>query len=302
MSYRAETINISILLPFIIRMIKDILKSMRPHQWYKNLIIFVCIIFSLNYFNLQMWITTISAFIVFCLLSGAQYIINDILDKEKDIHHPTKKNRPIASGKLKISHAIVASSLFLALATIWAYLINWQFLIVGIGYFILSLSYSLYLKNLVVVDVLTISIGFVLRATAGCVAINVFISPWLIICTFLAALFLALGKRRHELILLDDKANKHRKSLDGVSPQMLDQMITIVTAALIMSYSLYTFLAENILMMVTIPITIYGTFRYLFLIHSKNIGGEPEMLFKDKSMITSMVVWGITVILIFIIG
>lgn len=283
-------------------MIKYILKSMRPHQWYKNFIIFVCIIFSLNFLNIQMWITTISAFIVFCLLSGGQYIINDILDKEKDSHHPTKKNRPIASGKLKTSHAIVASSLILAIAIIWAYLINWQFLIIGVGYFILSLSYSLYLKHLVVVDVLTISIGFVLRATAGCVAINVFISPWLIICTFLAALFLALGKRRHELILLDDKASKHRKSLDEVSPQMLDQMITIVTATLIMSYSLYTFLAENTLMMITIPIAIYGNFRYLFLVHSENIGGEPEMLFKDKGMIASIALWGITVTLIFTIG
>jgi len=283
-------------------MIIGIVKSMRPHQWYKNFIIFACIIFSLNYFNLQMWITTISAFIIFCLLSGAEYIVNDILDKEKDSHHPTKKNRPIASGKLKISHAIVASLLLLVAATTWAYLINWQFLIVGIGYFILILSYSLYLKHLVVVDVLTISTGFVLRAIAGCVAINVFISPWLIICTFLVALFLALGKRRHELILLDDKANSHRKSLDDVSPQMLDQMITIVTAALIMSYSLYTFLAESNLMMVTIPIAIFGTFRYLFLVHSRNMGGEPEMLFKDKGMVTSMALWGLTVILILTIG
>ena len=171
-------------------------------------------------------------------------------------------------------------------------------MVVSITYFLLILSYSLFLKHLIIVDILVISIGFVIRAIAGCIAINVFISPWLVICAFLLALFLALGKRRHELILLAENAKEHRRILEGYSVEMLDQMISITTGALIISYSLYTFLTDNICMMFTIPLVIYGLFRYLFLVHSKNIGEEPEMLFKDKGMVICMVLWVVLVVAI----
>jgi len=278
--------------------VKELITTMRPKQWYKNLVIFVGIIFSLNLLNFRMWLDVISAFAIFCMLSGSEYIINDIIDVEKDRKHPKKCKRPIASGKLKVSHALLFAIILIIVAGGGAYLINTQFLVVSITYFLLILSYSLFLKHLIIVDILVISIGFVIRAIAGCLAINVFISPWLVICAFLLALFLALGKRRHELILLAENAKEHRRILEGYSVEMLDQMISITTGALIISYSLYTFLTDDICMMFTIPLVIYGLFRYLFLVHSKNIGEEPEMLFKDKGMVICMVLWVVLVVAI----
>ena len=264
---------------------------MRPKQWYKNFVLFAGIIFSVNLFNINMWITVFFSFTIFCILSGSEYIINDIMDIERDRIHPKKCNRPIASGKLHVSHAVIFVTLMLCAALVGAYLINIQFLGISLAYFLLIIFYSLFLKHIAIVDVLTISSGFVLRAIAGCLAIKVSVSPWLIICAFLVALFLALGKRRHELILLENSASSHRKALDNFSSEMLEKMMTIVTSSLIMSYSLYTFLTNNIWMMVTIPIIIYGIFRYIFLVHSENIGGEPEMLFKDKGMLTCIALW-----------
>ena len=281
-----------------VELIKELITTMRPKQWYKNLVIFAGIIFSLNLLNFQMWLDVISAFAIFCMLSGSEYIINDIIDVEKDRKHPKKCKRPIASGKLKVSHALLFAIILIIVAGGSAYLINTQFLVVSITYFLLILFYSLFLKHLIIVDILVISIGFVIRAIAGCLAINVFISPWLVICAFLLALFLALGKRRHELILLAENAKEHRRILEGYSVEMLDQMISITTGALIISYSLYTFLTDNICMMFTIPLVIYGLFRYLFLVHSKNIGEEPEMLFKDKGMVICMVLWVVLVMAI----
>ena len=281
-----------------VELIKELITTMRPKQWYKNLVIFVGIIFSLNLLNFQMWLDVISAFAIFCMLSGSEYIINDIIDVEKDRKHPKKCKRPIASGKLKASHALLFAIILIIVAEEGAYLINTQFLVVSITYFLLILSYSLFLKHLIIVDILVISIGFVIRAIAGCLAINVFISPWLVICAFLLALFLALGKRRHELILLAENAKEHRRILEGYSVEMLDQMISITTGALIISYSLYTFLADNNYMMLTIPLVIYGLFRYLFLVHAKNFGGETEIIFKDKGMVICMVLWAVLVVLI----
>ncbi|CAG1004200.1 decaprenyl-phosphate phosphoribosyltransferase [Methanosarcinales archaeon] len=274
-------------------MFNGIITSMRPQQWYKNLILFASIIFSLNILNVEMWFTVIFAFIIFCMLSGSEYIINDIIDIESDRKHPVKCKRPLASGKLKRTYTLVFAAMLIIGAVTGSYLINIPFLIISISYLLLILFYSLYLKHLIIVDLLVISIGFVMRAIAGGIAINVRISPWLIVCTFLLALFLALGKRRHELNLLGNNAGNHRKNLAEYSNEMLDQMISITTGALIISYSLYTFFVENYFMMLTIPVIIYGLFRYLFLIHSKNYGGEPEMLFKDKGMLLCMILWGI---------
>lgn len=277
-------------------MFKEILVSMRPKQWYKNLVIFIGIAFSLNLFNFNLWITVISAFIIFCLLSGSIYLINDVLDIENDRKHPKKCKRPLPSGELKPYQAILSAVLFIIISLIWSYFINVPFLLTAVSYFILIMVYSLFLKHFIIVDILIISSGFVLRAIAGALAINVMVSAWLIICTFLLALFLALGKRRQELALLGEDAGKHRQSLEGYSTNMMDQMIVITTSILIMSYSLYTFFSGNMLLMITIPFAFYGIFRYLLLIHSENMGGEPEMLFKDKGMLSSIILWVIIVV------
>lgn len=279
-------------------MFKEILVSMRPKQWYKNLVIFIGIAFSLNLFNFNLWITVISAFIIFCLLSGSIYLINDVLDIENDRKHPKKCKRPLPSGELKPYQAILSAVLFIIISLIWSYLINVPFLLTAISYFILIMVYSLFLKHFIIVDILIISSGFVLRAIAGALAIDVMVSAWLIICTFLLALFLALSKRRQELALLGEDAGKHRQSLEGYSTNMMDQMIVITTSILIMSYSLYTFFSGNMLLMITIPFAFYGIFRYLLLIHSENMGGEPEMLFKDKGMLSSIILWVIIVVVV----
>ena len=279
-------------------MLKELIISMRPKQWYKNLILFVGIVFSRNLFDFSMWFNIISAFIIFCVLSGSGYVINDILDIERDKGHPTKRKRPIASGRLKKSHAILFAALLIILALSGSYLINSLFFIVSIVFLLLHNAYTLFLKHIILVDVLTISTNFVIRAVAGCLAVSVLISPWLIICAFLLALFLALGKRRHELVLLGEEAKGHRKILEDYSTEMLDQMISITSGALIISYSLYTFLADNNYMMLTIPFAIYGLFRYLFLVHAKNFGGETEMIFRDKGMLLSMGLWAVLVVLV----
>jgi len=277
-------------------MLKGLIISMRPWQWYKNLILFAGIVFSMNLMDLELWFTAISAFVLFCILSGSEYIINDIIDLKKDRVHPVKRNRPIASGELKIPPALLFAVLLIVCAGVGSWLINIRFFAVSIIYFFLIILYSLIFKYIIVVDVLIVSISFVIRAVAGCVAIDVFISPWLIICTFLLALFLALGKRQHELMLLGDEAKNHRKILGGYTTRMLDQMVSITTGALITSYSMYTFLVNDYYMMFTIPFVVYGIFRYLFLIHARNVGGEPEMLFKDKGMLVCMFLWGVLVI------
>ena len=272
-------------------MFKEILISMRPKQWYKNLIIFIGIVFSINLLNFNLWINVISAFVVFCLLSGSIYIINDYSDINKDRNHPKKCKRPIASGRLKKSYALIFSVISIVIALLIAYSVNTPLLLISLVFFGLQLLYSLFLKEIIIVDILVISVGFVLRAIAGSLAITVLVSPWLIICTFLLALFLALGKRKHELVLLKDKASNHRKILVSYSEDMLDQMTNITTSVLIMSYSLYTFFTQNIYMMTTIPLAFYGIFRYMFLIHHTDVGGEPEMLFKDKGMVISIIIW-----------
>lgn len=270
---------------------------MRPRQWYKNLVVFLGIVFSLNLLNFNLWIDVIAAFSVFCALSGSLYIVNDIIDIEKDKNHPKKRMRPIASGKLKTNSAWISAVILIIIALGVSYLINVLFLSAAITFFLLILIYSLFLKHFIVVDMMVISTGFVIRAIAGCLAIGVLIiSPWLIIGTFILALFLAIGKRRHELVLLGDKAVNHRKILKGYSTQMLDQMMNITTSALIMSYALYTFFTGKIYMMLTIPFAFYAIFRYIYMVHTENFGGEPEMLFKDRGMLLSMILWVILVV------
>jgi len=277
-------------------MIAEIITSMRPYQWYKNLILLVSIVFSLNILNIDAWYTTILAFIIFCGLSGSEYIINDIIDINRDRVHPIKCKRPIAAGKLNKNSALIFTLILIIVCLISSYLINVSFLLVSISYLLLILSYSLFLKHFVIVDLIIISMGFVLRAVAGGVALNIKISPWLIVCTLFIAMFLALGKRRYELNSLGNNATTHRKNLGEYSNEIIDQMINITTSILIIAYSLYTFFVEAYIMMITIPVIVYGLFRYIFLIQSKNYGGEPEMIFKDKGMILCIVLWILLII------
>lgn len=277
-------------------MLKDLVKSLRPFQWYKNLVIFVGIVFSAKMFDISLFLNVVYAFIVFCMVSGALYIINDVLDIKSDKLHPKKSKRPIASGKISLSIAYIFSSALFIIGLLWAYKINPGFLLVLITYIILIFIYSIILKNIVIVDILVIAIGFVIRAIAGAVIIKEVISPWLIICTFLLALFLALGKRKHELSLLDSEAKNHRKNLEKYSLPALSQMINITMASLLMSYLMYSFLSNNYYMILTIPFPVYGFFKYLILIEKENFGGEPEKVFKDKGILLSILFWIIVVV------
>ncbi len=278
-------------------MFKYLIISIRPRQWYKNILLFVCIVFSFNLFNASMWLDAVIAFVFFCMLSAGEYLINDILDIKKDRIHPIKCKRPIASGQLKVSYALLFATLLIVVALLGSYLaINISFFTISALYVLLILVYSFTLKNLIIADVLVISVGFVIRAIAGCLATNVFISPWLIVCTFLLALLLALGKRRSELIILGDEAEAHRASLSTYSTQMLDQLTGITTGAAIVSYFMYTFFVGNYYMMLTAPSAVYGLFRYLFLVHQENFGGEPEKIFKDKPTLINLAVWTLLVI------
>ena len=275
---------------------------MRPRQWSKNLILFAALIFSQSLSHTTMLRDTIIAFIIFCLLSGTVYILNDLIDLEQDRNHPKKSKRPLASGKLKPSAAIISGIIFVPLSLIGAFYLNTNFAWIALGYFILQIAYSTLLKHLVILDVLAVSAGFVLRAVAGGEAIGVPISSWLLICTILLALFLALGKRRHELILLEENAVHHRKSLYEYSPGLLDQMISVATASTVVAYALYTMSAETIQkfqtdnLKYTIPFVLYGIFRYLYLIHQKQGGGSPEkILLNDKPLIINILLYLITI-------
>ena len=269
---------------------------MRPKQWYKNTLLFVCIVFSGNIGMGSMWITLVLAFIYFIMISGAKYLINDVLDREKDRIHPSKSKRPIAAGQLKVSHSLITAFILIAGSLIGAYYtINLNFLIISAVYLLLMLLYSLVLKHYQVIDILVISIGFVIRPLAGCYAIDVVISPWLIACTFLLALFLALTKRWQELTTLGDDSTAHRPSLVAISPKLMEQFITIITGSLIVSYLLYIVDQGNY-MVFTAPFVVYGLFRYLFLIYQRGYAAEPEKMFKDKPMLINLGIWGLIVI------
>lgn len=275
---------------------------MRPRQWSKNLILFAALIFSQSLFQLTMLRDNIIAFIIFCFLSGSVYILNDLIDLEQDRNHPKKSKRPLASGKLKPSTAIISGIILVTLSLISAFCLNTNFAWIALSYFILQIAYSTLLKHIVILDVLTVSAGFVLRAIAGGEVIEVPISSWLLICTILLALFLALGKRRHELILLEENAVNHRKILYEYSPGLLDQMISVATASTVIGYALYTMSAETVKkfqtdnLKYTIPFVLYGIFRYLYLIHQRQEGGSPEkILLNDKPLIINIILYLFTI-------
>jgi 4-hydroxybenzoate polyprenyltransferase len=282
-----------------------LIKSFRPGQWTKNLFIFAGLIFSQNAFDIQMLGLTLAAFAVFCALSGSVYTINDLSDLHEDKKHPVKKHRPLASGRLGVHFATGALVILIPAALLAAWLLGRGFFIVSLSYLVLQALYSFYLKRVVILDVFSIAAGFVLRVIAGAVVIDVEISSWLIICTILLSLFLALSKRRHELETLEDEAPEHRKVLEDYSRGLLDQMISVVTASTVVCYALYTISAETVEkfgtknLIFTVPFVLYGIFRYLYLVHKKGEGGNPEnIIVSDIPLIINMILWVMTAAII----
>jgi 4-hydroxybenzoate polyprenyltransferase len=274
-----------------------LLASLRPRQWVKNLFVFAGVIFSQQLLTPLVW-TALGAFAIFCGLSGAIYLFNDVADADRDRLHPSKRLRPIASGALSRSTAIVFGALLLVGCLAAAFGIGASFGLVALGYGALLTAYSIWLKHIVILDVLTVSAGFVLRAVAGAVAVGAEISGWLLICTILIALFLALGKRRHEYRSLARDAAAHRPILAEYSEGFLDQMISVVTASTVTAYALYTMSPETIakfhtrLLPLTLPFVLYGIFRYLYLLYRRDLGGSPsDLVVTDKALLFDALLW-----------
>jgi 4-hydroxybenzoate polyprenyltransferase len=279
--------------------------SLRPSQWTKNLIIFGGLIFGQRLLDPSAVLHALAAFAIFCALSGVVYLINDVADREADRRHPVKKHRPIASGAVSVQAALALAIGLGVLAVGAAFWLSPLFGIVAASYLALLALYSGVLKHVVILDVLTIAVGFVLRAVAGAVAVDVPISHWLYLVTILGALFLALSKRRHELVLLADGATRHRRILEEYSPYLLDQMIAVVTASTIVAYAFYTMSPETVQkfgtdrLMLTLPFPLYGIFRYLYLVHQKDGGGSPsDLLLNDRPLLVCVGLWALSVAII----
>jgi 4-hydroxybenzoate polyprenyltransferase len=286
-------------------MIKAVVKLLRPHQWIKNGVVLAGLIFAGEARSSESDLLAFEALVAFCLMSSSVYILNDIVDRERDRLHPLKKNRPLASGKINLQIASTIGLILAAIGLTISFTININLLIVSVAYLVLNVLYTILLKDVVIIDVMTIAAGFVLRAVAGAVAINVSISEWLLIATFVLALFLGLGKRRHELIFLENEASAHRKILEKYSPYLLDQLIGIVTASTVITYFFYTLSQEvkaklgTEYLFVTVPFVIYGIFRYLYLVHKEEKGGSPtRLLLTDRPLLIDVLLWLASVIYI----
>ncbi|MFH1313381.1 MAG: decaprenyl-phosphate phosphoribosyltransferase [Candidatus Eisenbacteria bacterium] len=276
---------------------------MRPMQWTKNLVLMAALLFSRNIFRFQLTVRSIEALGIFCLLSGSIYIFNDLVDFERDRAHPVKRNRPIASGRVSKRGAFLLGVLAAAVGLVLASFLNRGFLVVSLVYVGIIIFYSLGLKHMVVLDVLIISVGFVLRAMAGVEALKdldpgVIMSPWLLVCTLFLALFLGFNKRRHEIHLLAGDAGSHRKSLEDYSKEFLDAMIAVVTAATVIAYAIYTIWPATVdkfhteRLIYTVPFVVFGLFRYMYLVIVKNRGGSPsDVLVSDLPLVIDIVLW-----------
>ncbi|WP_247000695.1 UbiA prenyltransferase family protein [Halosolutus gelatinilyticus] len=270
--------------------VTGLLREIRPWQWYKQGVMFLGIVFSKNLLDLDAWINLLVGVAAFTAIAGAAYIFNDINDLEEDQKHPEKRHRPIASGQVSVPVGAAFGLLLAAIGFGAAYSLGPLFLGVLLAYLSQNVLYSLYLKRIVFVDVLIVAIGFVLRAIAGVVAIDVYLSPWLIVSTFLLALVLALGKRRHELEITTDPGET-RRVLGAYSENDVDQLLVMTMSTLLMAYSLYTFFRTNSAMMVTLPLAFFGVFRYHHLVHTTGIAGQPKYLLTDGPSIANLLLW-----------
>jgi len=294
--------------------IRYVFESMRVYQWTKNLILFAGVIFTLKFLDPPYVRDAVLGFLLFSLAVSGMYILNDILDVERDRHHAVKRDRPIAAGKLPVGAAAVWSAIFLAIGAGGAFLLGTRFGWTVAAYVALTLLYSIALKKVVLLDVGMIALGFVLRATAGVELIRdravrigeeVVLSPWLLVCAFFLAPFLAIGKRRHELALLEGDAARHRAALGAYTPRLLDQLVAVVTSATVLAYSVYTISPETLEkfggrpLYLTIPFVLYGIFRYLYLMYAEEKGGNPsEHFYRDRPTLVNVILWGLALLAI----
>ncbi len=289
---------------FLFTNVYGLLRTLRPKQWIKNIFVFAALVFDQKLLNWPLLAKTVAAFVLFCMISSTVYIINDLADLEKDKQHPKKRRRALPSGQLKPWFAVLSAIGILAVSLPLSFWLHRYFGAIVLTYFVLNLAYSFVLKHMVIIDLMVVASGFVLRVAAGVVvAESVRFSPWLYVCTIFLALFMVIGRRRHELILLASGANSHRKILEEYTVDYLDQMSHLVATGAIISYSLYTFSADNLpdnhAMMLTIPFVIYGIFRYQYLIHVKGQGGAPEMMvYTDLPFLVNGLLFGLLVVLI----
>jgi 4-hydroxybenzoate polyprenyltransferase len=282
--------------------VQNLITSLRPRQWTKNLLVFAGLLFGRKLFDPPSVGRALAAFVVFCVLSGVVYLVNDITDRESDGRHPIKVRRPIASGALPVRRAAGAAVVLALAGGAGAVMLGWPFTATVVAYLALQLLYSMVLKHIVIIDVLTLSIGFVLRAVGGAVAVHVEIGHWLLVCTILLALFIALAKRRQEIVLLAGGAADHRPILGEYSAYLLDQMIAVVTASTLMAYAFYTVSPETQekfgtpWLGLTIPFPLYGIFRYLYLVHRREGGGSPaDLLLTDRPLLVCVALWALAV-------
>lgn len=282
-----------------------LLESLRPLQWIKNTLVFVALVFSKNVFHFSLLLKTLAGFGLFCLLSGSVYLINDIVDLESDRLHPIKKMRPLPSGRLPKPLAVGFASVLAIVSLLISFGLNASFGRVALVYFILFVSYSFFLKKVLIIDMIIVTLAYVLRAVAGEEVIHVFISPWLILCTAFLALFIVTSKRRHELVVFGNYSFSYREVLSGYSAPFLDQMVGVSSAASLIFYTLYTISDETVShlghrkLLFTLPFVGYGIFRYLYLVYIKNRGGSPEIIFlKDRGMMINLILWGLLVMAI----
>ncbi len=280
-------------------------RALRPHQWTKNLLVFAALLFSKHLFEPEPFLRALLAFVGFCGLAGAVYLWNDIADLERDRLHPKKRHRPLAAGELSIRTASLGAMALVVGALSLCFWLDIRLGLCASSYLALNLAYSFGLKHMVILDVLSISLGFVLRALAGGYAVNVPVTEWLLVLTMLLALFLALAKRRHELTSLSENAAGHRAILAEYSPYLIDQMTSVVTASVVTAYAFYTLSPETVLkfgtakLSWTLPLVLYGIFRYLYLVHQKDLGDSPtDMLLTDRPLLTTVALWVALVIAI----
>ncbi len=291
-----------------------LIQELRPKQWTKNLLLLAGLIFSRHALEADRVLRATTAFVLFCCLSGVVYLINDLLDLDADRQHPLKRKRPLASGRIPVSSAIVTAVVLAVLGLAGAFALNVRFGTLGLIYLATMLAYSTRLKHVVILDILIVALGFVMRAVGGIWAIEypgerIVITPWFVTCVLFLALFIAICKRRHELLLLTDSAMNHRPVLEDYSQQLLDQMVSVATAATVLSYALYVTLGvrpeaarHHEYMVFTVPFVIYGIFRYLYLVYKREEGGAPEaLLLQDPPLLVNVVLWLVVMFFIFYI-
>jgi 4-hydroxybenzoate polyprenyltransferase len=280
--------------------VKMLIQQLRPKQWTKNLLVFAALVFSIREVNVDRFIYTALGFVLFCFVSSCVYIVNDYMDLEADRRHPTKRFRPMPSGMLSPNLALAAGALLLLVSLGSAFYYLPLFGLLLSIYFIVNVAYSMKLKHIVIIDVMTIASGFVMRAIGGGILIQVSFTPWFLICTLLLSLFLAIGKRLHEFKLAEEQGTGHRKVLEYYNVELLSHMSGIVTTAMIISYALFTFTSgHTVQLMWTIPLVLYGIFRYQYLIYVENKGGTPDqLLFEDKPILFTVVLYAVSVVII----